>query len=46
MIIGHPGPDFRCGIWNCTSVWPMVICGGVATAGWPAVLRGPALTGS
>ena len=28
MITGQPGPDFRCGIWNWTYIWPIVICCG------------------
>ena len=29
MITGQPGPDFFAGIWNCTYIWPMVICCGI-----------------
>ena len=29
MITGQPGADSRAGIWNCTYIWPIVICCGV-----------------
>ena len=32
MITGQPGPDFFAGIWNCTYIWPIVICCGTVPA--------------
>ena len=29
MITGQPDPDFFAGTWNCTYIWPIVICCGV-----------------
>ncbi len=35
MITGQPGPLIFPGIWNCTYIWPIVICCGVgAGTGW------------
>src|SRR5688572_28806662 len=33
MITGHPPLYFLAGIWNCTYIWPIVICWGVGAAG-------------
>ena len=33
MITGHPPPYFLAGIWNCTYIWPIVICCGTGPAG-------------
>src|SRR5262245_10222268 len=36
MMTGQLGAERRAGIWNCTYIWPIVICCGVrGGAGWP-----------
>jgi hypothetical protein len=41
MITGQPGPALRAGIWNCTYIWPIVICCGVGAGGvWPGGANG------
>ena len=41
MITGQPGPLIFRGIWNCTDIWPIVICCGAGAGGVaPAARRG------